>query len=92
MWRSTVMPGKIYELWCTWDHLMGCCWQYIKTLLDVYLLRSNFATLYQQAGTATGTSTSGVYSCAMLFCIGVVYSSDVGCLRCLSLLVGNAKA
>lgn len=37
MWRSTVMPGKIYELWCTWDHLMGCCWQYIKTLLDVYL-------------------------------------------------------
>ena len=45
---------------------MGCCWQYIKTLLDVYLLRSNFATLYQQAGTATRTSTSGAYSCTML--------------------------
>lgn len=39
--------------------------KYIKTLLDVYLLRSNFATLYQQAGTATRASTFGVYSCTM---------------------------
>ena len=64
---------------------------YIKTLLDFNLPRSNLATLYQQAGTATKTSTFGVYSCAMLFRICVVYSSDVGCLRCLFLFVGNAK-
>lgn len=33
----------------------------LKTLLDVYLLRSNFANLILGEDTATGTSTFDVY-------------------------------
>lgn len=71
----------------SWPDGLGGQYILVKTLLDVYLLRSNFATLYQQAETATGTSIVGVYSDIMLW-RGVLYVYPRRGLATLLILVG----
>lgn len=64
----------------------------LKTLLDVYLLSSNFATLiFNRKISATGASTVMYIQSLRLWRGDSVYHPDVGWLRCLSWLIGMRR-
>lgn len=66
---------------------------YEKGVYERYLLHSNLASLNQQEDKATETPTFGVVSSVVhvLCTILCILFQGVGWLRCLSLLVGNAR-
>lgn len=63
-----------------------------KGVYGRYLPHSNFATLNHMEDKATKTPIVGVYTTAHSVCAVAISYNSAWALRCLSYVVGNAKA